>query len=399
MAMILIVLLISYYAFRALVTPALDWNKIRTSIAEWGVIEATVSASGVVVPEYEQIITSPVNSTIEAVYLKSGDSVRAGQSILLLNKDLLENSLEKLRDELKVQKNGKDQLNLDVEKKLIDLQTSYEIKELQTRFVQSQHDRMKRLFEIGGTTEENLERAALDVEIVERELNQLAEQIENQKASLAVALQGLDLQISIQKNKISETERQIDLAECRAGHTGVVTFVNENIGSSANTGDIVARVADLSRFRIEATISDIHADKLIPGGTAIMRIGEKKLRGRIVTIRPAVENGIITFIIDPDDKSDKALRPNLRADVYVVTSFQDRVLRVENGPFYTGLVDQEVFIVRGDKAIRKIVDIGVSNFDYVELQGDIAAGDEVIVSDMRKYKHMDEIEIQSDPDK
>ena len=39
MATILIVLLISYYAFRALVTPALDRNKIRTSIAEWGVIE------------------------------------------------------------------------------------------------------------------------------------------------------------------------------------------------------------------------------------------------------------------------------------------------------------------------------------------------------------------------
>jgi HlyD family secretion protein len=38
--------------------------------------------------------------------------------------------------------------------------------------------------------------------------------------------------------------------------------------------------------------------------------------------------------------------------------------------------------------------MGVSNFDWVELQGDINAGDEVVVSNMDDYRHMEEISIK-----
>jgi HlyD family secretion protein len=393
---VVLFVIICVMALRAVIAPTVSRNKIRTSIAETGAIEATVSASGVVMPEFEQIITSPVNSTIEKVFLRSGDSLRAGQSILELNKDQLLLTNDQLQDELDVQKNKKQQLSLDTEKRLIDLQASYEIKSLQARFVESQYDRVKRLHEIGGATAENLERAELNAEIARRELDQSAEQIDNQQASLKVALEGLDLQISIQENRISEIRRQIDLAEARAGGDGIITFVNENIGSSVATGDVIARVADLGSFRIEAGISDIHADKLKPGGLVRVRIGEKRLSGRIGNVRPAVENGIMKFTVDLDEKSDRSLRPNLRADVFVVISFRDNVVRVENGPFFNGVVDQEVFIVSGDRAIRKIVDIGISNFDYVEITGDIAPGDEVIITDMKKYSHMSEVEITSD---
>ena len=37
--------------------------------------------------------------------------------------------------------------------------------------------------------------------------------------------------------------------------------------------------------------------------------------------------------------------------------------------------------------------IGVSNFDWVELQGDIDAGDEVVISNMDDYRHMEEVSI------
>lgn len=393
-AAVLAVLIICYYALQALITPDLKRAKIKTSIAEIGTIEATLSASGVVVPEYEQIITSPVSSTIEKVFLNSGDSVSAGQSILHLNMDQLQSTLENLNDELEVQRNRKKQLSLDTEEEQISLKASYEIKKLQTEFIKSQYERIKRLREIGGAPEEELERAALNVDIANQEFDQLGRRIENQKASLEVALEGLDLQISIQENKISEVRRQIGLAEGRAGRDGIVTYVNADIGSPVNPGDIIARVANLSSFKVEASISDIHAGTLETAGVVRLRIGKEILSGRIGSINPAVRNGIISFTVIPDDKSHPLLRPNLRADVYVVTSYQENVVRVKNGPFYDGLVDQSVFVVEGDRAIRKIVDIGATNFDYVALEGDIAPGDEIIISDMKRYRHMEEVEIE-----
>ena len=60
------------------------------------------------------------------------------------------------------------------------------------------------MYDIGAETKESLDRADLNVEISRRELNQLAEQIGNQKEYLDTELKDLDLQISIQKSIVTE---------------------------------------------------------------------------------------------------------------------------------------------------------------------------------------------------
>ena len=52
------------------------------STVDNGMIEVSVSASGKVVPAFEEIINSPINSRIVEVYCKGGDSVEVGTPIL-----------------------------------------------------------------------------------------------------------------------------------------------------------------------------------------------------------------------------------------------------------------------------------------------------------------------------
>lgn len=384
-----------FVIFRALIGRSLNRNEIRTAIAEIGPIDATLSASGVVVPEAEQIITAPASTTLEQVFLRTGDSVHAGESILRLNTEILELSYNRQLDELELKKNNKRRLRHDLERRQTDLQVSYEIKKLQLQFVQSQFDRVKRLHDIGGANLEEFDRATLNLKIAQRELDQLACQIDNQKISVTDELAGLDLEIRIQENTIAEMRRTLDLAQARAGRDGVVTWVADNLGAQVNAGEIIARVADLSSFKIEAGISDVHADKLGVGGRVLVRIGEKFLDGHIASVSPAVQNSVMSFTVVLADKADRALRPSLRTDVYVVTSSVDNVVRVKNGPFFTGPVDQEVFVVRGNTAVRTTVNIGAANFDYVELQGDIIPGDEIIISDTKDFRHMKKIAINN----
>ena len=55
------------------------------STVDKGVIEVSVSASGKVVPAFEEIINSPINSRILEIYKKGGDSVEIGTPILKLD--------------------------------------------------------------------------------------------------------------------------------------------------------------------------------------------------------------------------------------------------------------------------------------------------------------------------
>ena len=159
------------------------------------------------------------------------------------------------------------------------------------------------------------------------------------------------------------------------------------MGATVAEGEVLVKVADLSSFKVEGSISDVYADRLQIGGEVIVRINQTDLRGTVTNIHPAVNNGIITFMVRLADKSNSLLRANLRAEVFVVTSFVDGVVRVKNGPFYSGAVDQKVFVIEEGKAIQRKVDIGVSNFDYVELKSGVKPGEQVIISDMEDYEH------------
>ena len=83
----------------------------------------------------------------------------------------------------------------------------------------------------------------------------------------------------------------------------------------------------------------------------------------------------------------------MRVDVFVVTKGHHNVTRVKNGAFYQGGKEQEVFVVKDNKATRRTVRFGDSNFDYIQVVSGLQAGEEIIVSDMKEHLDTPELTI------
>jgi HlyD family secretion protein len=170
-----------------------------------------------------------------------------------------------------------------------------------------------------------------------------------------------------------------------------LTWVVTAEGSSVRKGDMVARVADLSAFRVEATVSDVHAARVTPGMPAIVRIGNEQLTGVVHAVRPAVENGVVGFDIALDSPSDPRLRPNLRVDVQAVTAIKPDALRLARGTYEAPDGSQCAFVLRGDRAVRTRIRLGVAGYDMFEIVDGLHEGDEVIVSDTSSFMHHQEV--------
>ena len=91
------------------------------STVDKGVIEVSVSASGKVVPAFEEIINSPINSRILEIYKKGGDSVEIGTPILKLDLQSTETQYQKLLDEEQMRRYKLDQLRVNSQTKLSDM--------------------------------------------------------------------------------------------------------------------------------------------------------------------------------------------------------------------------------------------------------------------------------------
>ncbi|MDR2681262.1 MAG: efflux RND transporter periplasmic adaptor subunit, partial [Tannerella sp.] len=83
----------------SLMQTSLKRKDLLISTADRGVIEVSVNASGKVVPAFEEIINSPINSRIVEVYKKGGDSVDIGTPVLKLDLQSAETEYRKLLDE------------------------------------------------------------------------------------------------------------------------------------------------------------------------------------------------------------------------------------------------------------------------------------------------------------
>ena len=57
------------------------------------------------------------------------------------------------------------------------------------------------------------------------------------------------------RNDRQEAERQLDLSMMRSDRDGAITWVIDSPGATIRKGDVVARIADLSSFRVDASIS------------------------------------------------------------------------------------------------------------------------------------------------
>jgi len=384
---------IIFIVFSQIVKPRINRSRIRTSISEIGSITGSLSASGVIVPEFEQVITSPFESRIDSVYHKAGDKLDLGEPILKLNNEFTLLRYEKLLDEYELARNRKNQLQLSIQRNLIDLNTQLEIMKLQVESYRTKLEAQKLIYESGGGAKAKYDQAQLDLDIALLQKEQLEQRIINQTEALSADLAEIDLEIKIQQNRIKETEKQLELAEARTVRKGVITWVNNEIGSTVRKGDMIARIADLDRYKVEARISDIHAGSLINNGPVIIRVNDNDLSGTITNIRPTVENGIISFMIALDDNTNELLRSNMRVDVFVITSSKDNVIIAQNGPYINGSGKQNIYVVEGNKAIRRTVFIGETNFDFVEIESGIDPGEEIIITDMTEQRDRKEIKI------
>ena len=382
-------------AFRTVLRPGLRRADILTATVETGDVEASLTAAGTIIPGREAVITSPISSTIRRVAVAVGARLKPGETILELDKDLASSSLAKLDDEQLRNQNKNSQLYLNLERSLNDLRAQAQVQAVKIRSLQSALHDEQQLLKIGGGTAENVRQAELNLTVARLEAQRLTRQIQTQQRSNAADVRELGYTVSMQQRSISELATKLRQANISSRQPGVLTWVNENIGTTVQTGDALARVADLSSFRVRATISDSYADALHPGDPVAVRINDTDLRGTVASISPAVDKGVVTFYAQLDNPHHPALRANLRADVFVITRAHHGVLRVKNGPFYQGGKEQPVFVVHDGRAVRRMVRFGDSNFDFVQITGGLRAGEELVLSDMKEHLDTPELTIKN----
>ncbi len=373
---------------------SLKRKDLNISTVDKGMIEVSVSASGKVIPAFEEIINSPINSRIVEVYKRGGDSVDVGTPILKLDLQSAEMEYNKQLDEEQMKSLQLEQQRVMNHNKLSEMEMNLKVSrmELDRKAVELRNERY--LDSLGAGTTDKVRQVELDYNVSLLKLKEDEQKYKNEQALAEADLKVKELELNIFRKSLAETRRTLEDARIRSPRKAILTYVNNEIGSQIGQGAKVAIVSDLSHFKIEGEIADTYGDRIAAGSKAVIKIGSEKLEGTVSDVTPLSKNGVISFTVQLEDDNHKRLRSGLKTDVYVMNAVKDDVLRIANSSYYVGKGEYELFVVNGDQLLKRKVQLGDSNFEYVEVVCGLQEGDEVVVSDMSAYKEKNKLKLE-----
>jgi RND family efflux transporter MFP subunit len=231
---------------------------------------------------------------------------------------------------------------------------------------------------------------------LQSKLSLLNAQIQSAQARLALAqragdsgqVTALTEQINSYQGEYQIVQQQIDIAQGRATQLlspidGVIGEVDVLPGGMASPGQLLLTVLDLSHIQVTANLPIADKAAISDGSAAtvsFINLPGVELQGHVVLVGASASGNGQSFqaTIDAPNTADRRVLPGLQAYVQVTVNHPASVVVARTAVFN---IDQDptVDVVQGQVAHPQHVEIGVSDANYVEVLQGLRAGQLCVV--------------------
>lgn len=329
------------------------------------------------------------NMRVNELKVRAGDTVKEGQVLMLLDTTEIAKQLE---DEL----DRKEQKMINLEK-LVDAGAadsfiSYDknIDTAKTNMdkAKEEYENIKRLYEESSETVENLNTAKVNYDNAVRDYNLALKNKENAIKDNERNLKSTRLDIDMQERKVEQLKEQLSLSTITAPADGVITELNFDEGTMANSSKPLYKIADASKgFEFIATVDIDSANYLALGDQVSVTINSLEgtpIQGRLDRITDnQQQRGVkkdLVIEIPPNnliggESGNASIRKNFGSYEALVSNSavaQDNsgyfvyVLKERKGPLGNEYYAQKASITIGDSDdLKTAVISGIGNFEKV----------------------------------
>lgn len=307
--------------------------EVRASIRE------EVRVTGEVAPAVATEVKSEISGMIDHLYVENGQAVTNGQVLLALD-----------RSELLSQQD-------EIERTI----ASYKLRAEQAR---RDFERQEKLFEKEFVTRKEFEDARTSMELASNELEVQDARLQTLREKLAKA------------TILAPHEGQV--LECDLTERQVIVGAN-----SFSQGSMLMKIADLSRLLVETDVNEVDVTRLTPGMTAHIgfdSVPDLTLEGKVESITPSARrrDNVRVFPVEISCASDDArIRPGFSAEITLLLSEVTTPLALNVSAVFSSNETHYVFLKQDETFVRRDVETGISDTDYVEIKSGLEEGDEV----------------------
>lgn len=354
----------------------------HVSVVDRGLVYVSVDASGIVEPENEVLILSPVSSIIKEIKKEPGSRVQKGDIMIELDDEVTRAEIEQITDQLEVKTNSLERSRLEGQMTRIDLDYNLEVKKLRIASIKAQLADEEQLLSVGGISSAKIDETKQNLVLAEKDLAMAQKKNAIRLSQLKTEETGLNLQIEIQKKQLSDKIALLDQLKIKAPSDGIILAIAGKKGEKVGNDKMLVTLSDLTTFKIKGQI-DAKSSEYVKTGNPVIVITEKeKFNGTVGNVTPGVAENKIQFNVHLEENINQQLIPNQTVSLKVLKSMRENVLRIKSSNKIKANTEQTVYVIDnlGNK-VSKTVNFGIKGVDFQEVISGLNEGERVILSD------------------
>lgn len=353
--------------------------------------------SGNVKPEEVLVLKLESTGMLEELYVEVGDEVSEGDLLATIDTSNLRESLEEAEDSILKARNKVNELLLN--KKIQDRNNEKTIASLEEQLVsfKATLELQEKLYEVGAISQKELQDAQHAVSKAQAELDSKPEEFSLNDEKFQIDMKTAQDALAKAEKTRADLETKLKNTEIYAPISGRILKVDGVVGKQMQSGSSILEIADMSSSVVVMYLDEGDAVYASVGKEAKVKVSGSSVTGVVTFVSPqtvnisgqgpAVEARVRLNQVPSD------LRANSTASIEFELQRRDNVPYLPRGLYLTSGEYRFVFVLEGDKAVRKNVSFGQHDGDLVEVLSGLDVGEKVITSSYEEFKEKTEISV------
>lgn len=358
----------------------------------------SVSVSGKIVILKRESITAVADGICIAIPGKTGDSIENGQTLMILDSEILRDEKIKLEKELKKVKRSILKNTIEFRRNERNIKRSIIKKNIEIEKAEKELVQERSLYDLKSIT-------LVEFNTAKDIMNKLKEENEDLKLNYSDLLEDQDLNkelitydmdiVLIDLNKLNQ---KIDNLNVNSDFSGTLLDIKIKKGDKVENGEVLLQVGDLNTPYIETHIPVKYAEDISIGSKVVITYEKRKYEGNIYLINSVVTEGskgekLLYCEIEFNNNFDKYILGSSIGCEIVISDVKNQ-LTLNRGEFLISGKNRFVYVVTGDKAIKRSVKYGVVNNTLVSILSGVKEGEEIIISSYDEFIERDIIDLR-----
>jgi HlyD family secretion protein len=359
-------------------TASYDLERVRIAEVTRGTLVRDAQVNGRTIAALSSTLSAPAAGVI-TLKVRAGDAVNIGDVLAVLDSPELKNSFDREMATLMQLKADVARERIQAQKQRLLAQRTSDEARLALTSASRDQQRVTKACDLGVIARVECLKAQDSVEAAK-----IRSQHANADASLETQSVGYELDSRVQQMQrqqavVNDLQRRVDELNLRTPIAGLVGSVAVIDRAKVAENTSLITVVDLSKLEVELEIPEIYADDLGIGMQAEVNIGTANIKGSITSLSPEVINRQVLARVR-FDKQPAGLRQNQRVNARVLIENKADVLMVPRGPFFEQLGGRYAYVVNDGKAQKRLVQLGASSIESIEVVQGLKIGEKIVVS-------------------